>query len=706
MVDRMAPTEKLRSMRAVRAALVVLITTACGGDGPTKSDPASGVATVLVTGQPAGPILVGDQVQLVATPLNASGAVVSDRHVSWTSSDPTLATISAAGLVNALRAGAVSISATSGSVKGSVVLDQRDGGSLGSNGGTLSVLDNSVTLTIPSGALAQSTTILFRPIIGGVTDPRMVAGTAFEIGPAAFSLSRYATLRVLYDPAHLAPGTLERTVQLYVLLDGVWTPVAGSWANPETRTVLGNISGAGSYALVATPVSRISLGGPLEGGALYLGQSNSLTAVAYDAHGATMSRGSFHWTSSNQAIARVDSTGLLTGVGVGTATITAEADGQSASATVPVLPLPAVVWGQLAEWSTFQGNAKHTGEIVATVNPVVFREIWSAPAMRGPVTLGDGQVYGIRSSSLVALDAQTGAQKWTYNLGARDSYDPPAFGNGTVYLQTGGHENSFVWAVSAGDGSLRWRTAYGNQWYEWYAPVVVGQSVYVAAGGYGGMEAYDATQGTKRWSVDLNQYDRWTPAVANGRVYAYTGSYRPGLSVFDAATGALDFEIADPEFSWRGWSMKLAPVLGTQNDVIAQPDNRLVSFDLGSRRIRWQVRDWQSPWYGIWQATVANGAVYAFNGNRVEARSELNGSLYWAWPLPAGGTPIGTMIAVSNVLFVSATSEDSETGFTYAVDLTSQRSVWRYPLAGQLAMGANGVLYISGENELVAIAMR
>ena len=124
--------------------------------------------------------------------------------------------------------------------------------------------------------------------------------------------------------------------------------------------------------------------------------------------------------------------------------------------------------------------------------------------VRGPVILEDGTVHAVRSTPVVALDARTGKQQWAYDLGARDSYDPPAFGGGTVYLQTGGHGNSFVWAISAADGSLRWRSAYGNQSSPRFVPTIAGETVYVAAGYYGGMAAYDATTGASLWSIPLN----------------------------------------------------------------------------------------------------------------------------------------------------------------------------------------------------------
>ena len=676
-------------------------TVACGGGessgGPTT--PVSTVATVQVSGAPSGPTLVGSTVQLVATPLNASGAIVTDQRVTWSSSDTALASVGTSGVVTVRKAGTVTITAASGSASGQATLDLRGGGPLGTGGGTLAVLDSTVTLTVPASALPQTTVLLVRPLVGGVVEPRMVGGTAFEVGPEALQLARAGTLTLRYAPSRLATGTVESSLQLYTLSSGAWVQVRGSTVDRTTRTVTGTFWRAGSYAVVATPVSRITVAGALTGGALYVGQGGQLTGTAYDANGDVLAGRTLTWTSSDAAVARVDSTGAVTAVGAGTATITATADGQSASVALPVLGAPAASWRHTTEWSTYQGDGRHTGAIDATLDPRAFRELWSVAGVRGPVTLGDDKVYGISQRSVIALDAMTGVQRWAYDLGSRDSFGPPGFGNGTVYLQTGGHQNSFVWGLAASDGALRFRTAFGNQWSSWYAPVAAGSAVYVAAGYYGGMSAYTGTTGENLWTVALNQYDQWTPAVANGLVYAYTGSYSPKVSVVDAATGRVSYEIADPQFEWRGWSMNLAPVLGTQNDLLALPDSRLVSFDLGSRTIRWQVKGFTSAWGASWQVTVSDGVVYALNGAQVQAHRESDGALLWTWPVPTGA-PSGTMIATDNLLFVSTGAA------TFAVDLASHRQVWSYPMGGMLAMGANGVLYIAGASKLVAVAVR
>ncbi|NLI98344.1 hypothetical protein GX441_06760 [bacterium] len=67
-----------------------------------------------------------------------------------------------------------------------------------------------------------------------------------------------------------------------------------------------------------------------------IGGTQQLTAKAFDANSAEVSNVTFTWTSSNTAVATVNSTGLVTGVSAGTANITAEAEGKQGIATVTV----------------------------------------------------------------------------------------------------------------------------------------------------------------------------------------------------------------------------------------------------------------------------------------------------------------------------------------------------------------------------------
>lgn len=92
-----------------------LVLAACGGgsDGPSSPPPPEPVASVAVSPTSAT-IALGETQQLTATTRDAAGNALSGRTVTWTSSDQTLATVSASGVVSAVAPGGpVTITATS-----------------------------------------------------------------------------------------------------------------------------------------------------------------------------------------------------------------------------------------------------------------------------------------------------------------------------------------------------------------------------------------------------------------------------------------------------------------------------------------------------------------------------------------------------------------------------------------------------------------
>lgn len=359
---------------------------------------------------------------------------------------------------------------------------------------------------------------------------------------------------------------------------------------------------------------------------------------------------------------------------------------------------------EAGHWPTFQGNRGHTGHVPIIVDSDVFGLRWQREVGDGvklhQVAAGDDKVFvSVPSrfqdkSHLFALDARDGEELWSKGFGAASSVNPPALSYGTVYLQTGkgtssGPRYPRLHALDANSGEEIFTSIIAAQWEEYFAPTAYDGDVYVNGGTYGGMYSFNAFTGELNWFSGLGQYDEWTPAVDEQNAYAYVGGT---LSVVDRLTGETRYSLRDDSFTWRGYDMELAPVLGGMEDVLVIHNGRMARFDLEAKRKSWEV---VSAFVG--QPVVKDGVVYVTSGNAISAYNQATGVLLWR--LPTTEALQGGILITNSHLFVSGTSQ------TFALDLLSRQLVWSYPHAGELALG-NETLYIAGrEGLLTAIAM-
>lgn len=648
-----------RRSRFAWLLLAAAFTLSCGD----SIGPGSGaVASVEITGIPTDTLEVGTTVKLTGTPLDRAGRPLSGVQVTWVSSDTTVARVAVDGLVTARAFGLAVIVATSGNHSATAQIRVAPGR-------VASIVIGGVPEgPLATGAVADLTATLYSRAGSLLTD-RPVFWTSSNPTVAMVSASGSVSAR--------REGEVEITARSEEVSERV------------TIRIIDRVE-----SVTVSPSNAL----------LYADQVRPFTATALNGLGGPIAGRAVIWTSSNPATARVDSGGNVTAVAPGTTRIEATIEGVSGSVDIRVLTRPVADWSGATEWVTHQGGPRHTGHVAVTADPVVFRELWSRRPMGtsalNAVATGGDRVFATSdayfgSQTMVALDAGSGTQLWAHDFGAIHSVHPPAFGGDRVYVTTGGHSDSFLWSFAAATGTVLFRSSYGNQWSRYYAPVVEGETVFMAGGYYGGMYAFDATDGAEIWFSQTNQYEAWTPAVADGKVYAYTGSYNPGVSIVNAATGAGLGFIEDPSFNWNGWSMNVAPALGSRDNLLATQGGRLVSFDLQAGAVGWQRT---GNYEG--NVTIANGQLYVFNNRQLEVRSEADGALRWIW-IPPSGQPRWTTIVTDNLLFVSTDSA------TWAIDLAEQKHTWSYPAGGRLALSAAGILFIAQDDgTLTAIQLR
>jgi hypothetical protein len=375
-------------------------------------------------------------------------------------------------------------------------------------------------------------------------------------------------------------------------------------------------------------------------------------------------------------------------------------------------------WSGVPDWSTFQGNAAHTGMVPVDLNPDQFTTRWTKTitAMFGlnnnfnlaTVAAGNGLFYLAGGNLLTASRESDGSTVWQYDFSGltHPSTNPPAVDGGTVYIAAGQSSSTYLFAFDAAGGTQVFRSLMSSQFEHYLAPTVGTHGVYTNAGTYGGAYGFDAT-GTQLFFAGLDQQDNWTPAVDSTAIYAYTGS---SLSVIDPLTGSIVGTIPDPTFTNYIYAIGGSPVLGAAHSVFAAAygnsllnggaiGNRLLHFNTEAMTLDWSIA-------GVYPTTPAydTGVVFVANNNplRLEARSETDGSLLWNWVPPASGDLVfkSEVLLTNNLIFVSTDRS------TYAIDRSTHHQVWSYPVSGSLALSQNGILYLEAGGQLSAINVK
>ena len=223
---------------------------------------------------------VGGTLQLSAQVLDAESKVV-DVPVTFTSGNPSVASVSTAGLVTGIAAGEATVVASSGEVKGAALI-------------TVEAPVASIALELAATAVAVGDTVR----VSGT--PKDAQGQALH-RPVTWTSSN--TTLATVDETGLVTGVGIGTVT-----------ISGSAGGKRGDVVLE----------VQAAASLVTISSGAEGNQpLMIGGTRQLTADVKDAAGNVLDHVMVRWTSNAPGIVTVDDNGLVTGVARGTATITA-----------------------------------------------------------------------------------------------------------------------------------------------------------------------------------------------------------------------------------------------------------------------------------------------------------------------------------------------------------------------------------------------
>jgi hypothetical protein len=106
-------------LRPIAIAVAVIALSSCGGGGDSTSPKPVAQVTISPT---SSSVVMGSTIQFTATVLDANDVTLTDRVVSWSSSNTSIATISSTGLAVSVAIGSTSITATAGGVSGTTSL--------------------------------------------------------------------------------------------------------------------------------------------------------------------------------------------------------------------------------------------------------------------------------------------------------------------------------------------------------------------------------------------------------------------------------------------------------------------------------------------------------------------------------------------------------------------------------------------------------
>jgi outer membrane protein assembly factor BamB len=353
---------------------------------------------------------------------------------------------------------------------------------------------------------------------------------------------------------------------------------------------------------------------------------------------------------------------------------------------------------KLTDWRFFGNDPARTRYLAAKgVNPP-YKKLWKygeRPLLEFPPVYAKGRLYAIDNNAFAfSLDADTGKILWKRRIGKLNA-SAPAYANRRLYLVNLVPGQAL--ALNAKTGRVEWRKQLPGRSES--SPVVVGNRVYFGCE-TGELFAVDRRNGHTIWTAQLGGAIKAGPAYDHGILYV--GDYGGTMSAVNAHTGNIKWQSSSQGLSLgRTGAFYSTPAVAFGRVYSGNNDGRVYSFSTRDGTLAWSHSTGSYVYSGPTVADTSHskptvyigsfdGYVYALDAKTGDSR----------WTQPAGGSVIGSLSAVGNIVYVAEFEDTTTTGFA----MKNGRKVFQYGTGAYTPVISDGHrIYLTGYSSITAL---
>lgn len=324
--------------------------------------------------------------------------------------------------------------------------------------------------------------------------------------------------------------------------------------------------------------------------------------------------------------------------------------------------LPARAGG---DWPIYRGTFDLAGCVEERL-PLPLERWWMVKAggavKSSPVVAGGRVFFGSDDGSLRAVALEDGSNVWTTALGGPVEA-APLVAEGVVYVGAAESLN----AVDAATGAIRW-TGKTEGRIAGSANLVRGTNGsprLVVVGSYdSSLHAFDVATGSNVWKAAAGGYINGTAAVSDGLVVF--GGCDMALRVVEADSG-----LARTNHPLNSY-MPGSPAVVDGRAYLGHFGNEFLCVDLRQNTVVWRVESQGAPVFST-PAVSARRVLFGARDMKVHCINRFEGKEVWTFPA-GGDVDSSPVVAGDQVVF------GADDGWVYVVGLEDGKKLWAYEI--------------------------